>query len=83
MLTIMKHEDIDAVLIEFESGTAGYAEELDPDRIIDYALNPGHPIGVSLHNVSRGVNLNGLPKPDMLQAILGSLGVATHDTPPS
>ena len=41
MLTIMNYKD--SLLIEFESGTAAYAEELDDDRIVDYSLNPGTP----------------------------------------
>ena len=79
MITIMMSEEIDSVLIEFESGTAGYATELDDDRIIDYSLNPGKPIGVSLHSVSKGVNLTGLPEVDMVKNILEGLGIRTYN----
>ncbi len=79
MITIMKSDEIDSVLIEFESGTAGYAEELDEDRIIDYSLNPGHPIGVSLHNISKGVILKGLPQPETIRKILISLDIRVVD----
>ena len=82
MITIMKNDEIDSVLIEFESGTAGYAEELDEDRIVDYSLNPGSPIGVSLHNVSQGVNLDGLPNVEMVKNILHGLGVSTRTSYP-
>ena len=80
MITIMKNDEIDSVLIEFETGTAGYAEELDEDRIVDYSLNPGHPIGVSLHNVSHGVNMDGLPNADLVKNILNGLGVETRSS---
>ncbi len=73
MIKIMK--DGSSVLIEFEAGTAGYAEELDPDRIVDYSLNPGEPIGVCLHNVDRGVVLEGLPHQEQIRNILTGIGV--------
>ncbi len=73
MLKILKSKN--SVLIEFESGTAGYAEELDADRIIDYSLNPGKPIGVCLHNVDQGVKIEGLPRPEEVRKILAGLGV--------
>ena len=73
MLKICYDERIDAVLIEFESGPAGYARELDDDRIVDYPKNPGRPIGVSLHNVSDGVKLEGLPQPERVRKILEGL----------
>ena len=78
MLKIGMNKKIDAVYIEFESGPAGYAEELDEDRIVDYSANPGKAIGVSLHNVSQGVNLDGLPRPDMVSEILGALEIGTY-----
>ena len=78
MLTIYMDPKVDAVSIEFEEGTAGYAVELDEDRIVDYSLNPGHPIGVSLHNVSDGVLLEGLPQPDKVRKILTALDVKTR-----
>lgn len=77
MLTINYDKEVDAILIQFESGPIGYAEELDEDRIVDYSLNPGRPIGVCLHNVSLGVKLNGLPHPNLIQGILGGLEVNT------
>ena len=75
MITIGMDKNIDAVFIEFCSGVAGYAEELDDDRIVDYSANPGTPIGVSLHNVSKGVIVEGLPQPEMVSKILTGLGV--------
>lgn len=50
-------------------------KELDDDRIVDYSLNPGKPVGVSLHAVSEGVKLEGLPQPEKVRSILGGLGV--------
>ena len=78
MLKIGMDETVDAVYIEFVSGKAGYAEEIDDDRIVDYSSNPGEPIGVSLHNVSRGVLLDGLPEPDKIRSILHGLGLETR-----
>ena len=75
MLTVCHDEKVDAVLIEFESDVAGYAEELDEDRIVDYSANPGKPIGVSLHNVSLGVKIDGLPQPERIRKILEGLNV--------
>ena len=73
MLTICHDERIDAVLIEFESDAIGYAEELDEDRVVDYSANPGEPVGVSLHHVSEGVKLEGLPQPERVRKILEGL----------
>ena len=70
MLTVGFDPKLDSIFIEFEPGTAGYSEELDDDRIVDYSLNPGHPIGVSLHNVSEGVKLEGLPREEDVRSIL-------------
>ena len=78
MLTIGMDKALDSVFIEFEAGTAGYSEELDDNRIVDYSLNPGKPIGVCLHNVSDGVKLEGLPNPEQVAMILQALGVAVH-----
>ena len=78
MLTIGMDKELDSVFIEFESGTVGYSKELDDDRIIDYSLNPGRPIGVCLHNVSEGVLLEGLPEPDKVKAILAGLDIPTR-----
>ena len=78
MLKIGMDETIDAAYIEFVSDKAGYAKELDDDRIVDYSANPGEPIGVSLHNVSEGVKLDGLPQQDKIRKILSGLGISTR-----
>ncbi len=57
------------------SYTLTQPKELDDDRIVDYSLNPGKPVGVSLHTVSEGVKLKGLPQPEKVRSILGGLGV--------
>ena len=75
MLKIGIDEAADAVYIKFSSDPVGYGEELDDFRIVDYSLNPGKPVGVSLHAVSEGVKLEGLPQPDKVRSILGGLGV--------
>ncbi len=78
MLTVYMDERVDAVAIEFEPGVAGYTERLDDSRIVDFSNNPGRPIGVSLHKVSRGVKLEGLPQPERVKRILQGLGVSVH-----
>ena len=75
MLMIGMDEAADAVYIDFSSEPVGYSKELDDDRIVDYSLNPGKPVGVSLHAVSEGVKLDGLPQPEKVRSILGGLGV--------
>ena len=74
MFVIGLDATVDAVFINFEDGIAGYCEELDDNRIIDYSLNPGKPIGVCLHNVSQGVNTTGLPQAEKVGKILEALG---------
>jgi hypothetical protein len=74
-MRIYMDESVDAVAIEFEEGEAGYAEKVDDNRIVDYSANPGRPIGVSLHGVSKGVRLEGLPQPEQVKTILERLGV--------
>ena len=69
--------DQDSLLIEFEGGTAAYAVELDENRVVDYSLNPGHPIGICLHHVSEGVVVEGLPHPEKVTRILASLDIPT------
>lgn len=76
MLKVLKDEN--SVLIEFESGPAGYAEELDEDRVVDYSLNPGKPIGVCLHNVDQGVKMEGLPRVEFVRGILEALDVTCN-----
>ena len=77
MLKVGMDSKLDSVFIEFETGTAGYAVELDHNRIVDYSLNPGKPIGVCLHNVSNGVKLENLPNAKLVSSILQGLGVPT------
>ena len=75
MLSIFMDGSVDAVAIEFETGVAGYAKKLDDDRSVDFSRNPGKPIGLSLHNVSKGVRLKGLPQPERVGKILEGLGI--------
>ena len=77
MFLIAMDQEMDSLLIEFKSGTAAYAVELDEDRVVDYSLNPGHPIGVCLHHVSEGVVVEGLPHQEKVTRILASLDIPT------
>ena len=78
MFLIAMDQDLDSLLIEFESGTAGYAVELDENRVVDYSLNPGNPIGICLHRVSEGVVVEGLPYSEKVARILASLDILTR-----
>ena len=78
MFLIAMDEDLDSLLIEFEGGTAGYAVELDENRVVDYSLNPGNPIGICLHHVSEGVVIKGLPQSEKVARILASLDIPTR-----
>ena len=82
MLKVGMDKELGSLLIEFESGPAGYSEELDENRIVDYSLNPGRPIGVCLHQVSEGVLLNGLPQPEVVGTILRALNIPILDEVP-
>ena len=75
MLEIWFDRAIDAIGISFEGERIGHSVELDDNRIVDYSTNPGHPVGVSLHKVSDGVLLTGLPNPDQVQGILEGLRI--------
>ena len=78
MIKVGMDEKVDAVYIDFGTGKFGYAEELDENRIVDYSANPGIPIGVSLHNVSKGVLIKDLPQPERVRSILIGLGVVVQ-----
>jgi len=78
MLRIETDPKADAVYIQLLDEPIGYSEELDDNRLIDLTLNPGKPIGVALLAVSEGVKLDGLPEVEIIEKILGSLGVKTY-----
>ncbi len=56
----------------------GYTQELDENRLVDYALNLGEPVGIDLLVVSEGVNLTGLPEADSISHILEGLGIKIY-----
>ena len=78
MFLLAWDEYLDSLLIEFEEGSTAYAVELDEDRVVDHSPDPDHPIGVSLHHVSGGVVIDGLPHPEKVARLLGSLGIPTR-----
>ena len=78
MLRIETDPKADAVYIQLLDEPIGYSEELDDNRLIDLTLNPGKPVGVALLAVSEGVKLDGLPEVEIIEKILGSLGVKTY-----
>ncbi len=65
-----KHDvEADAIYISFSSKPYAYGKDLDDERRIDYASD-NTAIGVELLNVSKGVNLDGLPRKDKIAEVL-------------
>ena len=78
MIRVESDPTADAVYIQLLDEPIGYTKELDDNRLIDYTLNPGKPVGVDLLAVSEGVKLNGLPEVGMIEDILKVLGVNAY-----
>lgn len=79
MLHIESDSIADAVYIQFIDEPVGYTQALDDNRLIDYTINPGDPVGIDLLAVSNGVKLNGLPEVEKVKGILDGLGVKTYN----
>lgn len=78
MLRIETDPTADAIYIQLLDEPIGYSEELDDNRLIDYTMNPGKPVGVDLLAVSEGVKLNDLPEAKVVGTILKALGVKVY-----
>ena len=78
MLQVESDIKADAIYIQLTDEPIGYTKELDDNRLIDYSMNPGQPVGIDLLAVSEGVKLNGLPRVEIVEGILKSIGVKTH-----
>lgn len=78
MLHVESDPIADAVYIQFINEPIGYTQELDDNRLIDFNINPGKPVGVDLLAVSKGVKLNDLPEVETVEKILGVLGVKVY-----
>jgi len=78
MLQVESDPQADAVYIKLLDEPIGYSCELDNNRIIDYTLNPGEPVGIDLLSVSEGVNVSDLPKSETVKKILKGLGIKVH-----
>lgn len=61
--------EADAAYIYFRDAAWDHMEILDDYRTIDDAAD-GQPVGVELLYVSKGVNLDELPRPDLVAALL-------------
>jgi len=75
MLQIDTDSKADAIYIKLLDEPIGYSKEIDSNRIIDYTLNPGKPVGIDLLAVSQGVKLSGLPEVTGLENLLKGLGI--------
>jgi uncharacterized protein YuzE len=82
MLEIKHDAAADAIYITLDSDQYAYGHDLDDQRRIDYADN-GHPIGIELLSVSRGVNLSDLPYSDIITSLLCHSGIKTYEIIPS
>ncbi len=78
MLHVESDPVADAVYIQLNSEPIGYTKELDDNRLVDYSINPGKPVGVDLLAVSEGVKLNDLPAIEIVKNILKGLGVKVY-----
>jgi uncharacterized protein YuzE len=68
---------VDALAIDFpgaEPGASARMVRLDRDRVLDYDA-AGRLISIELLNVSRGVDLQGLPEADVVRQALKLLAV--------
>jgi len=68
---------VDALAIDFpgaEAGASARMVRLDRDRVLDYDAT-GRLISIELLNVSRGVDLQGLPEADVVRQALELLAV--------
>ena len=78
MLHVESDPTADAVYIQLLNEPIGYTKELDDNRLVDYTMNPGKPVGVDLLAVSEGVKLEGLPEVESVEKILVGLGVKVY-----
>jgi len=78
MLHIESDPVADAIYFQLSSEPIGYTKELDDNRLIDYTMNPGEPVGIDLLAVSEGVKLDGLPEVGTVKKVLEALGVRTY-----
>ena len=73
-----KHDkQADAVYIYFSDKQYAYGKDLDDERRIDYDPDDT-PIGVELLCVSKGVNMNGIPRADEIANVLEAEGIKTY-----
>lgn len=78
MLQVESDIKADAIYIQLVDEPIGYTKELDDNRLIDYSMNPGKPVGIDLLVVSEGVKLNGLPEVETVEKVLRGLGVKAY-----
>ena len=73
--TIRYDDTVDAGYVSFEDrgpASVGHTEILDDVRMVDYG-HDGALLGVELLDISRGVQIAGLPEPDAVRAALEQL----------
>lgn len=70
-------QDADAIYITLRPDPYAYGIDLDDERRIDYASDHQE-IGIELLDVSKGVNLHGLPFEKEVVEVLNSYGISTY-----
>lgn len=81
-MNVIYDDEADALSIEFEGagpGTAVRTEHIDEARLVDYDRN-GELVAIEILEVSRGVELDGLPELDAVRAALEQVA-AEHGWP--
>jgi len=78
MLRVESDPIADAVYIALSDEPIGYTKELDDNRLVDYTMNPGKPVGIDLLAVSAGVNLANLPEAETVKRVLEAINVNVY-----
>ncbi len=65
--------DADAMYIQLRKGRVGSTRSLDESRNVDLGTD-GHPVGVELLDVSKGIDTTDLPERAAVEAALAKLG---------
>ena len=73
-----KHDtEADAVYISLSNKPYAYGKDLDDERRIDYAAD-GTPVGVEILCVSKGVNVESVPRKDEIAEMLETNGIKAY-----
>ncbi|HEY8694405.1 MAG TPA: DUF2283 domain-containing protein [Chloroflexota bacterium] len=74
--------DADALYVHLSNGEYHHGEDLDAERRVDFAANGGA-VGIEFLNVSRGIDLRGVPAQAEVARALEKLGLKVLSRSPS